>query len=163
MCCCVCCVVCILILKGYYASSSSSSSSTSFGMIPSSTSLFAFSSAGVGAIIPQEVENPFERPSFARCWSTVLFVTETVDDFIAHFLTSIHRSSSMTKVLRQSRQAVQGYRLLRVKLSSISSSANNSASRPRTRCLWNRERSRLMITSLFESKKAFPSSHCATS
>ena len=96
----VCVVVCILILKGYYASSSSSFFSSSFGMIPSSTSLFAFSSAGVGAIIPQEVENPFERPSFARWLSTALLVTVTFDDFIAHFLTSIHRSSSMTKVLR---------------------------------------------------------------
>ena len=96
----LCVLCCLYFKKRGYASSSSSSSSTSFGMIPSSTSLFAFSSAGVGAIIPQEVENPFERPSFARWLSTALLVTVTFDDFIAHFLTSIHRSSSMTKVLR---------------------------------------------------------------
>ena len=75
MCCCVCC--CLYFKKRGYASSSSSFFSTPFGMIPSSASLFAFSSAGVGAILPQEVENPLTRPSFARWLSTVLLVTET--------------------------------------------------------------------------------------
>ena len=98
--CVVVCVCCLYFKKRGYASSSSSSFFTPFGMIPLSASLFAFSSAGVGATMPQEVANPFERPSLARCWSTVLFVTETFDDFIVHFLTSIHRSSSMTKLLR---------------------------------------------------------------